>query len=454
MDRVTQTPEFSEQRLSVVAQRSPKEVRKVVLAAAVGNYLEYVEWGLYGFFATVIGSQFFPGSDPAVQLLSVLGVFAVGFFFRPIGGLILGPIGDRFGRKTAMAISLIVMGAATTLIGLLPNYAMIGVWAPILLVTLRCVQGFSTGGEFTSSVTLLFESLPVERRGRFGSLQPIVSALALVTASLAALLLTSTLSEADLAAWGWRIPFVAAAFLTIFGIWLRLRLEDSPVFQTLESTKKVARTSVWRTIGLNAKPIVVVMAVSAVQGVGYYYLGTYAVNFMTVTIGITRSTALTITLLTLVAYAIMCFFAGKLLDRVGRRPVQLAGVLGFVILAIPAFLLMSTGNFVLIALGLLILAVCQSLAVVSHVLIVVEMFPSNSRATGAAAGSNFGIVLIAGPGPYIASWLVASTGMPLSAAFYLLIVALVGFFVLLKLLPETRGRDLLSLDNAFEEARR
>lgn len=436
-----------------LANRSKSELRKVVYAAGIGNFLEYFEWGLYGFFATIIGAQFFPGEDPATQLLSVFGVFAVGFVFRPIGGLVLGPLGDKVGRRAAMATSLIIMGVATTAIGLLPPQAVIGVWAPILLVTFRCLQGFSTGGEFTSSMSLLMETVPVKRRGRYGSLQPIASASALIAASLSALVLTSALSEEALSSWGWRIPFVFAAVLTAFGIWLRLRLEDSPVFQALESHDKVTKQSVWRMIGKNIKPILVVTAVMGVQAVGYYYLGTYAVNFLTTTLEIERTASLVISLIILVSYAIMCYFSGLLLDRFGRRPIQLVGVVGFIIVSIPAFMLMSTGNFVLIGLGLFLIAVCQSFAVVSMTLIIVEMFPSSSRATGAAAGVNLGAVLLAGPTPYVASWIVLSTGNPVTGAAWLIAVAVVGLLIMIKGLPETRGRDMLSNKNAFEEAR-
>lgn len=433
---------------------SRRELRKVVMAVGVGNYLEYFDWGLYGFFAPTIGTQFFPGEDPAIQLLSVLGVFAVGFFFRPIGGLVLGSMGDRLGRRAALSMSLIIMGAATTAIGLLPTYAQIGLWAPILLVTFRCVMGFSTGGEFTSSMTLLLESVPASRRGRYGSLQPIVSALALITASLLALWLTLSLDEAKLTAWGWRVPFIAAAALTAFGLWLRLRLEDSPVFQMLESSNELDERSVWYKLTANVKPISVVIAVTAVQGVGYYYLATYAVNFLSVNLGVAREASLIISLMILAGYAIMCFFAGLLLDRLGRRSVQLVGTLGFVVLTIPAFLLVSTGQFVWISLGLLLLAACQSLTVTSMALIVVEMFPSRSRSTGSAAGVNLGIVLIAGPGPYIANWLVVVSGEPMAAAFYLFAVALIAFPIMFKWLPETRGRDLASLAGAMEERKR
>ena len=432
--------------------QSRRDLRRIVLAAGIGNYLEYFEWGLYGFFATVIGAQFFPNEDPAVQLLSVLAVFAVGFVFRPIGGLVLGPLGDRLGRKVALASSLVIMGVATTLIGLLPGYAAIGVWAPILLLALRCMQGFSTGGEFTSSMSLLLESVPLERRGRYGSLQPIVGALALITASLLALTLTATLTPDDLASWGWRIPFVSAALLTVFGIWLRVRLEESPVFSALKSRDEVAKQPIRRVLRRNLKPILVVMFIAGVQATGYYYLATYAVNYLTVTIGIDRHTALLTNTAVLAVYAFMCWIVGRLLDVVGRRPMQLAGVLGFVFLSLPAFMLIATGNLALIAVGLLVIATCQATVVVSHVLIIIEMFPSDSRATGAAAGENLGIVLLAGPGPYVASWIVIATGHPVTAGIYLCVVAVIGFVVMYKAMPETRGRDLMSTSDAMEES--
>lgn len=419
-------------------------MRKTAIAVGIGNFMEWFDWGLYGFFATVIGSQFFPGSSPAVQLLSVLAIFAAGFVFRPIGGFVLGPIGDKVGRKVALSLAVILMGVGTTLIGLLPSYATIGIAAPILLLVLRCLQGFSTGGEATGSNAFMVESAPANKRGRYGSINSVSSALALVSASLLALFITNVLSTEDLESWGWRIPFLLAAPLTIAGLYLRLKLEDTPVFTNLAKEDRIDHSSIWAKIRKDKRPVLLTLAIGAVQGVGYYYLGTYAVNLLTISVGLERSVALTLVSICLAIYAGFCVGAGLLVDRIGRRKVNIAGTIGFIVLLFPAFALLSTGNFTLIVIGLLVIAASQALVSVSTVVLMVELFPASSRATGSAFGFNFANVLIGGPGPYIAAWLALVTGSAIAPALYLVVVSILALPILLKWLPETKGRDLSS----------
>lgn len=417
-------------------------MKKTAIAVGVGNFMEWFDWGLYGFFAVIIGTQFFPDSTPAVALLSALAIFAVGFVFRPLGGFILGPIGDKHGRRVALSIAVLLMGAGTTLIGLLPTYAQIGVWAPILLLVMRCIQGISTGGEATGSNAFMVESAPKDKRGRFGSINSASSALALVCASLLALMLTNVLSPEDLNSWGWRLPFLLGAPLAIAGLYLRLKLEDTPVFQELKAEDRIDTSSLWSKIRKDIRPILLTLAIGAVQGVGYYYMATYAVNLLTVSVGLERATALTLSCIALTIYMGFCVVAGYLVDKVGRRRINIIGTVGFIILLFPAFLLLSTGDFGLIVLGLVIIGACQSLVSVSTVVLMVELFPASSRASGSATGFNFSNVLIAGPGPYIAAWLAATTGSAVAPAGYLVVVSILALPALLKWLPETKGRDL------------
>lgn len=422
--------------------RQAPDMKRVATAVGIGNYMEWLDWGLFGFFAVVIGANFFPGSSPAAQLLSTLAVFAAGFVFRPLGGFVLGPLGDKLGRRLALSIAVLLMGFGTTMIGLLPNYEAIGIWAPILLVVMRCIQGFSTGGEATGSNAFMVESAPKDKRGRFGSINSASSAAALVTASLTALALNTGLSTEDLHAWGWRIPFIAAAPLALAGLYLRLKLDDTPVFTELKRENRIDRSSLWSKVVKDWRPILLTLAVGAVQGVGYYYLGTYTVNLLTVTVGLESVVALTLSSIALAIYVGFCLLAGWLVDVVGRRRINLIGTAGFIILLFPAFAAIATGNFALIMLGLLLIAAPQSLVSVSTVVLMVELFPAGSRASGSSTGFNFANVLISGPGPYVAAWLAATTGSAVMPAAYLVLVSLLALPVLMKWLPETRGRDL------------
>ena len=251
---------------------APSKVR-IAIAVAIGNFMEWFDFAVYGFFAVIIGQLFFPAdTDPFVAILSSLAVFAVGFFMRPLGGFILGPIGDRYGRRTSLAISVLAMGAATTLIGLLPVYHTVGIIAPILLVLCRCIQGLSAGGEWTGSAAYLIESTPTPHRGKFGSIISATAALATIAGSLFALFLNNTLSESDLLAWGWRIPFLLAAPLALVGLYIRMRLGETPVYKQIEAQDKVEKSPILRSLRENLRPILLTLAIAAVQGTGFYYL--------------------------------------------------------------------------------------------------------------------------------------------------------------------------------------
>jgi MHS family proline/betaine transporter-like MFS transporter len=417
-------------------------LRPIAIAVGIGNFMEWFDWGLYGFFAVIIGKQFFPNDTPATQLLSTLAIFAVGFVLRPLGGVVLGPIGDRLGRRVALAISLLLMGISTAVLGLLPNYASIGIWAPILLLLMRCIQGFSTGGEVTGANAFLVESAPAARRGLVGSIGSATSAFALVIASLTALILTTELSAADLQSWGWRVPFLAAVPLALAGLYLRLKLEDTPVFNQIKRENRIDTSSLWSKIRKDYRPILLTFAVGAVQGVGYYYLAAYAVNLLIVSVGLDRSTALTLSTIALAIYLLLCVGAGWLVDRFGRRSINIIGTVGFIVLLVPSFMLIATGNFFLIILGLSVVAVCQSLVSVSTVVLMVELFPAGSRASGSATGFNLANVLVSGPGPYVATWLGVTTGSAIAPAGYLIVVSLLALPAIIRWLPETKGLDL------------
>jgi len=422
------------------------DLKRVAIAVGVGNFMEWFDWGLYGFFAVVIGKQMFPNDTPATQILATLAIFAVGFVLRPLGGIVLGPIGDKHGRKVALSISLLLMGISTAFLGLLPTYAQIGIWAPILLLLIRCIQGFSTGGEVTGANAFLVESAPMERRGLVGSIGSATSAFALMMASLTALIFTTSLSTADLESWGWRIPFIAAAPLSFAGLYLRLKLEDTPVFNQIKAENRIDHSSLWTKIRKDYRPILLTFAVGAVQGVGYYYLAAFAVNLLIVSVGLTRPLALTISTITLAIYLCLCVVAGHLVDKHGRRSINMVGTIGFIVLLVPAFKLISTGDVTLIIAGLSMIALCQSLASVSTVVLMVELFPAGSRSTGSATGFNLANVLVSGPGPYVATWLGVVTGNPIAPAGYLIAVSVIALPIIIRFLPETKGRDLASDD--------
>lgn len=425
------------------AETQHKKLGQATFAVGVGNFMEWFDFAIYGFFAVIIGQLFFASDDPVVSLLASLGVFAVGFFMRPLGGFILGPIGDKYGRRAALSFSVLAMGVATTLIGFVPTYEAIGVAAPLLLVFLRCIQGLSAGGEWTGSAAFLIEGAPKNRRATFASVISATAALATVCGSGFALWLNNILTPEQLLDFGWRIPFWAAAPLAVVGLFVRLRLDDTPVFKEIKKAR-VAGTAPQTKPKRSLKAIGLTICFAAVQGLGYYYLATFVVNYLEVTLKIARPSALMLSAISLLIYMVFCPIAGLISDRFGRRIPNLIGTLAYVLLPIPVFMMMSTANPVYIIIGLVLLGAAQSLVSVTTVVMLVELFPASTRATGSAIGFNIALAFIAGPGPYIGAFLASSTGSPIAPAFYQVFIAIIALIVLVKWLPESRNQDIFS----------
>ncbi|WP_104136093.1 MFS transporter [Cryobacterium sp. Y62] len=427
---------------SVSTPPTHRKLRQVALAVGIGNFLEWYDFAVYGVLAVTIGSLFFAGDDPVVSTLSALGVFAVGFLFRPLGAVILGIVGDNLGRRAALVISIIGMGVATVLIGFLPTYSEVGVLAPVLLIVIRALQGLSAGGEWTGSATYLIEGAPVGSRARYGSVISATGSLATAFGSFFVLTLNTIYTTEQMLAFGWRIPFWVAGILVVVGLFIRLRMDESPVFAEIQKQKRIVKNPLISGLRRNWKAAVLTLAFGTMHGVGYYYISTYTVNYLQVTVGLPPRSALLITGCGLLFHSGFCFFAGWVVDKVGRRRPNVLAALGFVIVPIPAFALMGTGNMLLVIIGFLLLIVIHAFASVTCVVLLVELFPAETRSSSSAVAFNFAVAFIAGPAPYIAGWLAATLQSPIAPAFYLVGLAVIAVIVLGKMLPESKGWNL------------
>jgi MHS family proline/betaine transporter-like MFS transporter len=419
----------------------PRARRRVIGATLIGNFMEWFDFAVYGFVATIIGATFFPAGDATSQLLASLAVFGVAFFFRPLGGAVFGYIGDKVGRRSSLALAIIIMSVATALIGVLPGYTSIGIAAPILLATIRCIQGLSVGGEWTGASTFLVEYAPDRSRGLWASLIAATAALGIIGGSAVVFLLSTALSQEEMTSFGWRIPFLLALPIGLVGLFMRLKLEDTPVFQQIE--KKVGRVNPFKHIRRgDLRNIFIAFAFSSATGTGFYYFATYFVSYLSVTLDFPRPTAILLSMLGLALYAVLCPFAGAFSDRFGRRISYILGCIGLAVVVVPVVLLMASGEFVLALLGLGLYAVFQSTLTVMSSVTIVEFFPPTIRLTAGAIGYNLGVGPVAGMGPLVAAALVAATGNSLAPAYYLAGLLTVVAIVLLKFLPETYKRSL------------
>ncbi len=429
-----------------VGQHHPRQLtkddrRKRMLAVGIGNFMEWFDFAIYGYFAAIIGAQFFPSGDATAEMLSALAVFAVGFLSRPIGALILGPMGDRLGRRAVLIITVMGMGIITALIGLVPSYAAIGIAAPIIVVVLRLLQGMMVGGEWTSAAAYIGESAPEHKRGLYASLITATAGLAFLVGTLTAVVLTASMDQDALAGWGWRLPFVASFAMAVVAVYIRRKLEDTPVYEEVERKRK-ANEIEHTSAGDKAKAFVMTLAFAGIFGVSLYYLVTYANNHLTGAVGMQRFDALWATAVVMVIYVGFNPLMGMAADRWGRKPVNHFGIIGLILWSVPAFLLMNTGNPFFVIVGLVPFALFVAATAVTNNVLLVEVFPASLRATGSAIGYNIAYALLAGPGPLIAAALVAGTGLLVSPAFYVIAVGIVALAVLWPLLPETKGRDI------------
>ncbi|KAA9155889.1 MHS family MFS transporter [Microbacterium lushaniae] len=403
--------------------------------------MEWFDFAIYGYFAAIIGAQFFPSGDPTAEMLSSLAVFAVGFVSRPFGALILGPLGDRLGRRTVLIITVLGMGIVTALIGLTPSYATIGIAAPIIIVVLRLLQGGFAGSEWTSAAAYIGESAPTRKRAVYASVVTGTAGLAFLVGTITAAVLTASMSEEALGSWGWRVPFVASFLMAVVAIYIRRKLVDTPVFEEVERKRANNSLEVTAT-GVKVKAFVMTLAFSGIFGVSLYYFITYVNNFLSGPVGMPRVDALIVCGVAMAIYVAFNPLVGIIVDRVGRRPILFTGLIGLIVWSAPAFWLMSTANPWLAGLALVPFGFFVACTAVVNNVLLVEVFPASIRATGSAIGYNVAYALLAGPGPLIAAALVAGTGLLISPSFYVIAVAILSLAVLLPTLKETKGIDI------------
>ncbi|WP_273842060.1 MFS transporter [Rubrobacter calidifluminis] len=397
----------------------PTTIRKVALASFVGSVMEWYDFFIYGTAtALVLGKLFFPNASSLVGTLEAFATFGVGFLFRPLGGAFFGHFGDKVGRKAMLVITLGVMGIATVLIGCLPTYSSIGIWAPVLLVLLRCLQGFSVGGEWAGGALMVIEHAPVERRGFYGS-WPQVGPSAGTLLSTGVFAIFSGLPQDQFLSWGWRVPFLLSAVVVAIGLVIRLKIAESPVFEEIKEEHREPRTPLLELFRSGeGRNVLLIMGMRLAINTTYYGATVFALSYATDQLGISNTTMLACILVTAALGFVSKPIYGAISDRIGRRPIYLAGAVVGALIIFPFFWALQTRSVILIFLAFFfIINISHDLNDAVESSFFSELFGSKDRYSGVAIGHQLGGA-ITGFTPLIAGALTAAGGWPLAATYF------------------------------------
>ena len=422
-------------------------LKRAVGAMALGNAMEWFDFGVYSYIAVTLGKVFFPSSSPSAQLIATFGTFAAAFLVRPIGGMVFGPLGDRIGRQRVLAMTMIMMAVGTFAIGLIPSYGSIGILAPALLLVARLVQGFSTGGEYGGAATFIAEFATDRRRGFAGSFIEFGTLVGYILGAGTVAVLTATLSQEALLSWGWRVPFFIAGPLGLVGLYIRMKLEETPAFKKEAEAREAdemsrPKQSFMELLAQQWKPLLLCVGLVLIFNVTDYMALSYLPSYLSATLHFNESHGLFLVLLVMVLMMPMTLYAGHLSDRIGRKPVMLLGCVGLFVLSIPALLLIRMGTVLPVFSGLLILGALLSTFTGVMPSSLPALFPTKIRYGALAIGFNVSVSLFGGTTPLVTAWLVDRTGNLMMPAYYLMGASIIGIVSVLAL-RETARKPLL-----------
>ncbi|MFH8894018.1 glycine betaine/L-proline transporter ProP [Streptomyces sp. NPDC017949] len=430
-----------------------RAVKRAVKAASLGNAMEWFDFGIYSYLAVTLGQVFFPSGSGTTQLLSSFATFAVAFLVRPLGGMFFGPLGDRWGRKRVLALTMILMAVGTFAIGLIPSHDAIGLWAPALLILFRMVQGFSTGGEYGGASTFIAEYAPDRRRGFFGSFLEFGTLAGYVGAAGLVTTLYAVLDDAQMLSWGWRVPFLVAGPLGLVGLYLRMRLDETPAFQKLEDgpavraseaadgVETIGKGDLARIFREQWRALVLCSCLVGAYGITDYMVLSYMPTYLSDELGYSETHGLLILIAVMLFLMLLISRVGALSDRFGRKPVLMAGMAGFLVLSLPAFLLIGQGSIPAVTAGMLMLGLSLLCMLGTMSAALPALFPTRVRYGSLSVGYNLATSVFGGTTPLAITALIGWTGSNLMPAYYAMGAALVGL-IAVACMKETAGQPL------------
>ncbi|MGG0642547.1 MFS transporter [Sporosarcina gallistercoris] len=412
---------------------SKKQLNKVLIASLVGSSIEWFDYFLYGTVAALVFNQvFFVNDDPTVGLLLAYASFALAFFIRPFGGIIFSHIGDRIGRKKTLVITLSLMGIATIGMGLLPTYQAIGIWAPILLITLRLIQGLGIGGEWGGALLLAVEYAPKDKRGLFGSIPQMGITIGMMLGTLA-LSIISLLPNDSFMTWGWRIPFLLSALLVVFGLWIRKGIDETPSFKAVQERGEIPKLPIATTLKTHWREVLIAIGAKVVETAPFYIFSTFIVSYATTNLDYSRTATLNAVMIATVITTILIPIMGSLSDKVGRKVLYIYGSVGMILFAFPYFWLIHQGSVTL-----LVIATIIGLGIIWAPITAVlgtmfsEIFSAEVRYTGISLGYQVGAALAGGTAPLVATALLAKfNDSYIPVALYIIFTAVISLIAIL-----------------------
>ena len=426
-------PLTTEQQTERLSER--KALRRAATASFMGNFVEWFDYAAYGYLATVIALTFFPQTDTTTGLLATFAVFALSFIVRPIGGLVWGHFGDKYGRRSALSWSILIMTLSTFCIGILPTYNQIGLWAPALLLLIRLMQGFSASGEYAGASAFLAEYAPEGKRGFYTSIVPASTAAGLLFGAMFVAGMHALMTAENLHDWGWRLPFLLAAPFGLVGRYIRVHLQDSPKFlemeQRLEAKECATHAPVRELLTVHRRAVMIGIGVTCLNAVAFYLLLSYMPTYLSTEMGMSESDSFIASTVSLATYIGLIFLMGTLSDRYGRKTMLVTASVLFLLLTFPLFGML--GNPSLLVILMIQIAFGAMLAMNDGTLpcFLAEIFPTRVRFSGFAFSFNVANAVFGGTAPFIATWLIHMTGNKMAPAWYLLAAAAVALVAML-----------------------
>ncbi|MFZ2314470.1 MAG: MFS transporter [Gammaproteobacteria bacterium] len=407
-----------------------KDIHKAIFVCGLGSALEWYDFSLFGVLAPIIAGVFFPSGNQWTSLLLVFVTFASGFVMRPIGAIYFGRMGDKFGRKAALAATIILMAFSTSLIGLIPSYASIGFLSPLLVVSMRLIQGFSASGEYPNAISLMTELSPDAKRGYYGSFSVFGVVAGIFLSSLVVFLLTQGFSKVVIDAWAWRIPFLISAPLGLLGFYLRFKMNESPVFLALKKNNELAVSPILDAIQSQFKQTLIVFCLFAFSTVGFYTVFIYINAYLTHLQAIPLKVLSLINVINIAVLLCLIPVFGRLSDIVDRKKLMMFGIISIAIFAYPIFSLLVQSSMRGLILGQLGFAVLLSIVVGPMAAFTAELMPSQLRTSGISLGLNLSASLLGGTAPLFAAYLVRVLHTPMAPCYYLMGCAVVALLAL------------------------